>query len=249
MFHTLIIKCMKKFFLISILMVFCMASFGQDAKKGAVIKFNETTFDFGEIKAGSGSVTHVFDFVNDGDEPLTVSNVKATCGCTVPKWTKEPIMPGQSGSVTVTYNSTKNATANPFGKSVTVTSNATPPQNQLTIRGHVVAALTKAGELSVDKTVVELGKFKKNKKIEKSFVITNVGDDVLNIKGINTAATNVKINVPKTEIAPNEQVVVEIVVETKDIYEKGQTVEIPLIISTDSSKTPQQVVKIFGTRK
>ena len=65
---------------------------------------NETEHDFGTIDQGA-KVTHVFTFVNDGSAPLVISRINTPCGCTAPSWSKEPIEPGKTGEITVTFNS------------------------------------------------------------------------------------------------------------------------------------------------
>ncbi len=79
-------------------------------------KFNETTFNFGDLKQNNPA-THVFEFTNTGTEPISLENVQATCGCTIPQWDKNPIAAGKTGTITVVYNS-----ANPgnFTKTITV---------------------------------------------------------------------------------------------------------------------------------
>ena len=65
---------------------------------------------------------HEFVFTNNGNQPLVLTAVKASCGCTTPSWTKEPVLPGQSGHIKASYNS-KNRPGR-FHKSITITSNA-----------------------------------------------------------------------------------------------------------------------------
>src|SRR5689334_15529116 len=81
-----------------------------------VFAWAETTYDFGKIKHNA-PVTHEFRFVNKGAEPLIITSVQASCGCTVAKYTKDPIAPGGEGFVTATYNA---GTKGIFNKSVTV---------------------------------------------------------------------------------------------------------------------------------
>ena len=69
-----------------------------------VITFEKTEHDFGKINEGDGRVTTIFTFKNEGMSALVLSNVKASCGCTTPNWPKEPINPGETGQITVTYN-------------------------------------------------------------------------------------------------------------------------------------------------
>ena len=65
-----------------------------------VITFEKTTHDFGKINEADGRVTTIFEFKNEGMVPLVLSNVRASCGCTTPKWTREPIEPGANGQIT-----------------------------------------------------------------------------------------------------------------------------------------------------
>lgn len=98
------------------------------------MSFTETEFDFGTIDEGE-KVSHVYKFKNDGAEPLIISNAKGSCGCTVPKWPKDPIAPGESGEILVEFNS-KNKKGKQ-SKRVTITANTNPTQSFLTIKGEV----------------------------------------------------------------------------------------------------------------
>ena len=88
---------------------------------GPQIVFSETAYDFGDIVQGD-RVEHVFEFENSGTEPLILSDVRTTCGCTAPEWPREPIAPGETATVKVVFNSTgKMGVQN---KVITVMSNA-----------------------------------------------------------------------------------------------------------------------------
>ena len=117
----------------------------------AVITFEKTDHDFGKINEADGRVTTVFTFKNEGMEPLVLSNVRASCGCTTPKWPRQPIEPGQTGEITVTYN--PNGRPGRFNKTVTITSNATEPTTRVTIKGEVIPKPAKP----VDKYPVKMG--------------------------------------------------------------------------------------------
>ena len=132
---------MKKFALFCLFasMAFGMAN-AQDTKKdetpanGAKIRFTETEHNYGTIQKG-GNGDCEFTFVNEGNEPLILSNVKASCGCTTPSYTQKPVMPGKTGTIKVHYN-TNNVGG--FSKTVTVTSNAVDnPRVVLKIKGNV----------------------------------------------------------------------------------------------------------------
>ncbi len=107
----------------------------KEAVKGPVITFEETEKNFGDISQGS-KVEHTFKFTNTGTEVLKISNVAATCGCTVPKWPKEPIAPGKSAEIKVTFNS-----AGKMGKQrsiVRIYSNASEPIEKVALISNVI---------------------------------------------------------------------------------------------------------------
>ena len=136
---------MKKLFLVTLLTLLTMGAVNAQEKKeaepeamplhGAKIVFSETEHNYGTIqKGGDGNCT--FSFTNTGDEPLILSNVRASCGCTTPKWTQKPVMPGKTGEIGVRYN-TNNVGG--FTKTITVTSNAVNNSRLvLKIKGNVV---------------------------------------------------------------------------------------------------------------
>ncbi|MEM9919563.1 MAG: DUF1573 domain-containing protein [Bacteroidota bacterium] len=105
-----------------------------DKDKVAIMTFKETEYDFGTIKEGE-VVKHTFSFVNTGKVPLLISNARSTCGCTVPKWPKEPIAPGESGKIKVRFNSTNKRDRQ--NKPVTITANTYPNNTVVHIKGFV----------------------------------------------------------------------------------------------------------------
>ena len=109
----------------------------QDSQK-AEFKFNEEKHDFGKIPQGT-PVTTVFTFTNVGTDPLIITDVRPTCGCTIADFTKTPVKPGEGGTIKITYNA---AFAAPFTKTIVVTSNASTPVKNLIIVGEVVAKTT-----------------------------------------------------------------------------------------------------------
>lgn len=101
----------------------------------AEMEFEQTTYDFGTVEEGT-TVTQVFTFTNTSDEPLILSSAKGSCGCTVPQWPREAIMPGETASLTVQFDS-----RNKRGKrsqKVTLTANTNPPQTFLYLTGEVI---------------------------------------------------------------------------------------------------------------
>lgn len=97
------------------------------------INFEAKQHDFGTIPQDI-PVTHEFVFANSGTAPLIISAADGSCGCTVPEWPREPIMPGKSGRIKVTFNA---KAMGPFQKSVTITSNDPNSPTELRIKGNV----------------------------------------------------------------------------------------------------------------
>ena len=106
---------------------------GAFAQKQAQIAFDKTTWNFGTF-AESQIQTCTFTFKNTGDAPLIINQAVASCGCTVPTYTKKPIAPGESGTLKVTYNG-KGKFEGHFKKSITVRTNGTPEVVRLYVEG------------------------------------------------------------------------------------------------------------------
>jgi hypothetical protein len=112
-----------------------LISFNVNAQeKVAKIKFKAETIDYGTIEKGSDGV-RVFEFTNTGNAPLIITDVKSSCGCTIPSKPKDPIMPGKTGEIKVKYDTNR---VNPIRKTITVISNAETPTVALKIKGLVV---------------------------------------------------------------------------------------------------------------
>ena len=129
---------MKKLIFLFVLLSFIILGlFVQNTqnKSNDSIIFVKDTHDYGTILQGSDGNCE-FKFTNKGKTPLIISYVKASCGCTIPKWPKGPILPGKSGSIKVTYNTN---IVSSFSKTITVNSNAKNSIVLLTIKGTVTA--------------------------------------------------------------------------------------------------------------
>ncbi len=101
--------------------------------EGPVMTFESKLVDYGTIEQNADPL-RLFKFTNTGTEPLIIKNAKGSCGCTVPKWPKEPIMPGESSQIEVRYDTKR---IGPFSKRVTLTTNSVEESIVLTIKGKV----------------------------------------------------------------------------------------------------------------
>ncbi len=124
---------MKKILLITAFILGSALTFAQN--DGPVIKFDNTSHDFGKFKEEAGPQTYEFVFVNEGTSDLLVSRVAASCGCTTPEWTKQPVKPGEKGYVKVTYDPRNRP--NKFKKTAAVYTNGKPQVSVLIIEGDV----------------------------------------------------------------------------------------------------------------
>ena len=135
---------MKRFALLITVFFITSLAFSQDSEKvkqsidqsgnGPEITFEKVVHDYGTIyKDGDGSCE--FEFTKTGNEPLVLSTVRSSCGCTVPKWPREPVLPGKKGVINVKYDTRRMGTIN---KSITVLSNAKSSSVVLSIKGKIV---------------------------------------------------------------------------------------------------------------
>lgn len=104
-------------------------------------QFAEEEYDFGNINEGQ-VVEHIFNFTNNGQAPLVISNITASCGCTSPEWTKTPVNPGEKGFVKVVFNSTAKSGAQ--APTVTIQANTNPTVSRLRMKGSVTPKLAGA---------------------------------------------------------------------------------------------------------
>ena len=118
-------------------LTFALSTSVASAQK-AVITCEKSVHNFGEIQEADGKVSHTFIVKNEGTAPLVISNVTASCGCTTPEWTKEPIQAGKEGEVKVTFDP-KNRPGN-FMKTIRLYGNGMKNGFLLTIRGKVLKA-------------------------------------------------------------------------------------------------------------
>jgi hypothetical protein len=170
---------MKKLVLLSVFVSLVFNGIFAQAK----IQFSETKHDFGNVKEANGHVSHVFAFKNTGNAPLVIQDVKTTCGCTSPEYTKEPVQPGKSGIVKATFD--PSGRPNYFDKNLTVISNAENNNVILNIKGNVEAKVLTVEEQyphAIDKV-----RFKNS--IFEMYKVLSTGIRTENLEVINTGAT------------------------------------------------------------
>lgn len=125
---------MKKYILMTLLLIGGMA-FAQ-AQKQAEIKFDKVVHNFGTFTDKEPVQECTFTFTNVGEAPLIINQAVASCGCTVPTYTKTPIAPGEKGTIKVTYNGTGKMGGH-FKKSVTVRTNGAVELTRIYVEGEM----------------------------------------------------------------------------------------------------------------
>ena len=144
-------EIMKKILILFIAFSSLMSVHSQENKPE--ISFEKTVIDYGTVNKGDNGVRE-FVFKNTGNAPLIISNVKSTCGCTIPKKPEKPILPGESENIQVKYDTKR---VGFIRKSITVTSNAaSSPTTILKIKGQVVENNQQIGIERKKKSIVEV---------------------------------------------------------------------------------------------
>ena len=207
---------------------------------------------FGKINEEDGKVTFVFDFVNRGSGPLVVSRVQASCGCTTPTWTKEPIEPGKKGSITVTYNPAGRPGV--FTKTITVYSNATEEQAGLMIKGEVIpksnvetdAFSLSMGDLKLKTKVVQMNNVEKGKSQIREIEIKNGGTSTVKPTVENMPSYLTAVVTPEV-LKANETGKIKITFNSKNCSQWGPVNDEAYIVINGQKKfTEDYQLKVFG---
>lgn len=178
------------------------------------ISFEKNLHDFGKFAEADGKVTHKFAFVNTGGEALFIQNVTASCGCTAPQWTREPIPPGGSGFVAATYNPA--GRPGPFRKYITVVSNSNPGSVRLTIAGEVTPKPRsieddyryEMGPMRLKSNHLAFGNIKNTQSTEKSLEIVNTSKEPVAVEFVGAPA-HLKLEAIPAKLEPGAKGVIK----------------------------------------
>lgn len=176
------------------------------------LQFREEIFDFGSIKEQGGPVTHEFTFINNSTRPVKIVSVQASCGCTTPNWSKEPVEPGKSGFIQASFNPV--GRPGYFTKSLTVTTDLDSNPLTLQIKGQVavegevekIQFQATNGNLKLKSGSFNLGKvFIKDEFTVRDFQILNGGTKALTFSGKYLGPAYIKIDVQPKTLQPGEK--------------------------------------------
>lgn len=207
-----------------------------------VLKFTNYAHDFGTVVEGKVA-SHEFEFANTGNAPIVISNVTASCGCTTPFWTREPVLPGKKGKITASFNSSGRPGA--FNKSITVSSNASVAEVVLTIKGTVNPKPSATPEELAQSPVFQLqatghnfGKLEKGQAAAKSLAFTNGGKSDLSIKNVSSGCGCVTFKTSKPTVKAGEKATLELRYSPRSLNQQNEVVT----IFTNDLKNPTQTI-------
>jgi hypothetical protein len=209
------------------------------------------TYDFGTIEEGT-IATYEFEFTNTGDQPIEISSVKASCGCTAPDWSKTAIFPNKKGKIKASFDS--NGRPGPFMKSLTVISNAQKSNIVLYIKGFVKGKENTQGanylagnektmappQINIDYYNFDFGKVEMGEKAKQRFIIQNSGETPLIIKALDSACKCIGFGLSNGTIAPGGREILELSINTDKIQKINEIFQ----IESNDPKKPLTEIKL-----
>ena len=197
---------------LKLLLICLMCSTVAFAQVAKPLQFREETHDFGMINEHAGPVMHEFTFINNSSRHIKIINVQASCGCTTPDWSKDPIAPGKSGFIQASYNPV--GRPGYFNKSLTVTTDFDSNPVILQIKGQV-AVEGDAGKLQFQAAngswklksgSFNMGKvFMKDEYTVRDFQVLNGGDKAVTFSGKYVGPAYIKVDVQPLTLEPGEK--------------------------------------------
>lgn len=239
---------MKRLSFILYSLFFCAAC--MVAQNGARISADELTYNFGTIAEVDGLASHTFEIKNTGDGPLVITRVTASCGCTQPEWTKQPIAPGKTGNVKVTYN--PKGRPGPFYKTISIFSNGKKGSYTLAIKGNVTPKQLSPvlifpysiGDLKMQTKTILYSSIRPDETLGEKISVKNEGKTTLTIHKGKTPHY-LTVDIRPTQLAPGEVGEITLLLSAKDVKRKGRiTADIPLTIESIGHKEAEGKVHV-----
>ncbi len=214
-----------------------------------VLAFETLEHDFGSVAEGE-KPTHVFTFTNTGDQPVTLTSVRPSCGCTAPSYSTEPVAPGAQGQITVEYNSQGRPGA--FNKSISVEADGADPEHvTLYITGTVIPANIRNGDTQghvvFDAERIEFGPLAPEAPVAHTFKMQNVGERPIRITGARALAEAAEVTFPTRPVFPGDIVEITVAVPRADaaVNPHGQF-DVSVVLDTDDAEFPAKSLRLRG---
>lgn len=232
--------------LAGLLLIICQIK----AQNNAQISTDEPSYNFGTIAEENGPASHTFIIKNTGTGPLVITRITASCGCTQPEWSKEPISPGQTGEVTVTYN--PKGRPGPFYKTISLFSNAKKSNYTLGIKGNVTPKPLQPvfiypysiGDLKLQSKTVLFSTIRPDESLGERIQVINEGKTTLTIHAGKTPHYLIAEVLP-TIIKPGETGEITFLLNAKEAKRKGRiTTELPIILEGPGQKEIESKIHV-----
>lgn len=220
------------------------------AQNGAQISADELTYNFGNIEEAAGPASHVFTLKNTGDGPLVITRVTVSCGCTRPEWTQEPIAPGKTGKVKVTYN--PKGRPGPFHKTLSIYSNGKKGSYTLAIKGNVIMESAQPvfvypysiGELKLQTKQILYSNVRPNETVGQKISVINEGKTSLTLH-LGKIPHYLTVTANPAKLAPGEVGEISLLLDAKAVKRKGRvTAELPLTVESIGQKPVTQPLHV-----
>jgi hypothetical protein len=236
------------------LALFCFAIlFTVSAQQAKQLQFKEEMYDFGKVSEEKGPVTHEFVFTNNSPRPVKIITVQASCGCTTPGWSKDPVAPGKTGFIQASFN--PKGRPGFFTKSLTVTTDLDANSIILQIKGQVssedapnVADFPIVnGALKFKGSSFNMGKvFVKDEFVVRDFPVLNSGTKTITFSGNNVSPKYIKVDVEPKSLGAGQTGVVRVSYNGKVKNQYGfQSDNVEL--QTDDEVNPVKSFSVFAT--
>jgi hypothetical protein len=215
--------------------------------------FKDVVHDFGQILESEGPVTHEFTFTNQGNKPVHIIDVKASCGCTTPGWTREPIAPGASGFVKAQYDPFNRPGS--FSKTLTVVTDGAEATVILSIKGNVVPKPREGaseyshtlGNLKFSTKTLNMGKvYTIPQPTEKRFPVLNTGSKPVKFTGKNTTPAYIQVRMEPAQLAPGQQGMLVVRYDAVNRKSMGYLSD-NIMVGTDDEKIPMKSLNVYAT--
>ena len=208
----------------SLVIALLIVSLGANAQVVKELNFDATTYDFGSIKELDGPVEYKFEFTNTGSEPITITNVRPSCGCTSSGWTKDAVAVGEQGYISAVYNPLNRP--GPFSKTLTVSTSGVEKTLVLRITGQVEPKPrsveddypTVVGGLRVKYRAFNMGRLYDNASASKTFGVYNNSDSAISFTDVFEGPKYIGIAFEPTTLSPAEKGEIKI---TYDAQQRG----------------------------
>ncbi len=234
-----------------LLFIFLSASVGNMLAQNSVLEFAESLHDFGQINEAEGPVTYEFNFTNKGTAPLVIKDVQASCGCTTPSYTKEPIQPGKRGSIKAQFDPTNRPGV--FDKTLTVTANSDPAMSFLKIKGFVIARVKTiidlypdtVGSLRMESRFLNMGSITTKAPVVSEFKIYNEGNSPITFSAPIGLTAHLKFEILPKTLPAKTAGIIKITYDAKVKKDFGHLFD-NFVLPTNDKKNPKKEISVVA---